>query len=213
MVVVDETQHTRAILFEALAAAEATPDWPPEELIRSARVLFVDHCGVVGMIRAAEVARQAGIPVVADLENDSHPRFQELLALCDHLILSRSCAERVTGRHDPAAAVAELWASAPRHAAVVTCGSEGCWYIAAETQPSPRRQPALAVEVVDTTGCGDVFHGAYTAAIAREQDVPAAVGFATAAAALKATRRGGQEGIPSLAAVTALLQERGVARD
>jgi len=61
----------------------------------------------------------------------------------------------------------------------------------------PRHCPAFPVEVLDTTGCGDVFHGAYAAALAEGQDLPARVAFASAVAALKATCRGGQAGIPS----------------
>jgi sulfofructose kinase len=64
------------------------------------------------------------------------------------------------------------------------------------------------VKVADTTGCGDVFHGAYAAALARGLDLPARVRFAAAAAALKATRHGGQAGIPTRQATEAFLQER-----
>ena len=208
VVVVDATRHTRTILFDATGAPAATPDWPGEDVIRSARVLFVDHCGVAGMIRAARVARDAGIPVVADLEDAADRQFPELLGLVDHLILSRSFAERLTGRPDPVAAVEHLWSSGSRRAAVVTCGGEGCWYIAADSPGKARHQPALPVQVVDTTGCGDVFHGVYAASIARREDAAAAVRFAAAAAALKATCPGGQAGIPSRTAVEEFLKQR-----
>lgn len=206
VVVVDETQHTRTILFDTAGSPEATEDWPTEDTIHAARVLFVDHCGVAGMIRAGRVARDAGIPVVADLESAESPRFPELFDLVDHLILSQTFAQRVTGLQDPAAAAQWLWSSGSRRAAVVTCGGEGCWYVAADMPQKARHQPAFAVDVVDTTGCGDVFHGAYAASIARGQEVATAIRFATAAAALKATRRGGQAGIPSLAVVEAFLK-------
>jgi sugar/nucleoside kinase (ribokinase family) len=85
---------------------------------------------------------------------------------------------------------------------VVTCGSDGCWYLSGEAALRPLHQAAFAVEAVDTTGCGDVFHGAYAAALVDGLDVPAAVRFASAAAALKATARG----IPSRAEVEALLK-------
>ncbi len=77
----------------------------------------------------------------------------------------------------------------------VTCGAAGCWFLSPEN-PRPQHQPAFAVEAVDTTGCGDVFHGAYAAALLRAMDTPARIRFAAAAAALKATRPGGQEGSP-----------------
>jgi sulfofructose kinase len=61
------------------------------------------------------------------------------------------------------------------------------------------------VRAVDTTGCGDVFHGAYAAALARGDELGQRIRFAAAAAALKATRPGGQAGIPTRAAVGAFL--------
>jgi sugar/nucleoside kinase (ribokinase family) len=60
---------------------------------------------------------------------------------------------------------------------------------------------------VDTTGCGDVFHGAYASALARGLSLAERVRFAAAAAALKATRPGGQAGIPTRPEVEAFLQE------
>ena len=62
--------------------------------------------------------------------------------------------------------------------------------------------------IVDTTGCGDVFHGAYAACIASARSVPQAIRIATAAAALKATRPGGRSGIPTLEEVHHFISSR-----
>ena len=67
------------------------------------------------------------------------------------------------------------------------------------------RFPAYPVPVVDTTGCGDVFHGAYAWALAREADLSERVRYASAAAALKAMHAGGQAGIPDRVTVEAFL--------
>ena len=82
VIIVDETRQTRTIFFDSDNAAQARVDWPPDEVIRAARVLFVDHFGIEGMIRAVRVAKGAGIPVVADLES-SHAdhRLAELVDL------------------------------------------------------------------------------------------------------------------------------------
>ena len=199
-IIVDETRHTRTIFFDLAGSVGAQEDSPPEEVLRSTRVLYVDHYGIEGMTRAATVARAAGIPVVADLERDEWPGFAGLLALVNHLILSRDFAARQTGTADPAAAALKLWRP-DRQAVVVTCGAEGCWYVGADRPETPIHHPAHRVEVADSTGCGDVFHGAYAAALARGLDLPGRVRFATAAAALKATRPGAQAGIPTRAAV------------
>ncbi len=159
------------------------------------------------MIRAARVARAAGIPVVADFESlPDDERFAELVALVDHPVVSLDFARRWTGCEHPGDAARALW-NAERQAVVVTCGAEGCWYLGADDPHTPRHQPAMRVTVVDTTGCGDVFHGAYAAGLAQGLELPDRVRLASAAAALKATRRGGQAGIPTGAAVDRFLKE------
>ncbi len=205
-IIVDQRRGSRTILYDLDGYQATGPDWPDEETIRSARVLFVDHVAAEDAIRAAGIARAAGVPVVADLESDRVPRFSELLRLVDHLVVSRGFAEQLTGMSDPAAAARALGAS-DRQAVVVTCGAEGCWYLG-PGEPGPlRHQPAFAVEVVDTTGCGDVFHGAYAAGLVEGLDLAGRVRLAAAAAALKATRSGGQAGIPVRQAVQAFLEE------
>jgi len=78
---------------------------------------------------------------------------------------------------------------------VVTAGREGA-FVAAEGDEW--RQPAFPIPVKDTTGAGDVFHGAYAFAVARGDDVAAAMRFASAAAALKCMKPDGRSGIPTL---------------
>jgi sugar/nucleoside kinase (ribokinase family) len=201
-IIVDETHHTRNVFYDLAGAAGADPERPAADVIRSARALYVDHFGIEGMTRAARIAREAGIAVIADLERNEWPGFAGLLELVDHLIVSRAFAYKLTGVED-AAAVAKLQ-MAGRQVVVVTCGATGCWY-AAGSADSPRHEPAFRVRTVDTTGCGDVFHGAYAAALARGLSPSERVRFASAAAALKATTAGGQRGIPTWSAVEAFL--------
>jgi sugar/nucleoside kinase (ribokinase family) len=206
IIIVDESTKSRTILYDLEGAFGAEPDWPAEEVIRASRVLFVDHFGIEGMTRAARVARGAGIPVVADLESDEHPGFAGLLEIVDHLIVSGDFAARLTGELDPDRAARKLCRPG-RRATVVTGGDRGCWYVG-EAPAEARHQPAFAVDVVDTTGCGDVFHGAYASALARGLELDARIRFAAAAAALKATCRGGQAGIPKRPVVEEFLRVR-----
>jgi len=202
-IVVDRRRGTRNIFFDLNGVVGAGAH-TPVSLITSARVLFVDNLGVPGMVRAARLARRAGIPVVADFENDQHRQFPQLLPLADHLILSQGFAGKITGARSPEQAVRKL-ARPDRQVAVVTCGDKGCWYLAGGSS-SPQYQPAFKVKAVDTTGCGDVFHGAYAFALANGMALEVRIRFAAATAALKATRAGGQTGIPSLAAVRKFLK-------
>ena len=206
IIVVDESRRSRNIFYNASQAFGADPHRPSVEVIQSTRVLLVDRFGIPGMIRAARIARRAGIAVVADFETFQLPRFDELLALCDHLIVSESFARRFTGARTPRAGVARLWGK-NRQAVVVTCGADGCWY-RDESNSKPRHCPAFPVQALDTTGCGDVFHGAYALALARGLPIEERLRFASAAAGIKATQHGGQSGIPNARKVREFLRQR-----
>lgn len=205
VIIIDPKRGSRNIFFDIAGVLGAAADWPPAAVIESARVLFADWFSVPGMIRAARVARQAGIPVVADFEQRGDPGFPVLLGLPDHLIISQSFATQLTGATEPRRALKKLWKKHHQLVAV-TGGAKGCWYLSAENPARPRHQPAFKVNVVDTTGCGDVFHGAYAAALARAMNAADCIRFAAAAAALKAAKSGAQKGIPTLADVQKFLR-------
>ena len=206
-ILVDTHARTRTILFSAEGVVGADPSAPAEEVIRSARVLFVDHVGLEGMVRAAGIARRAGVPVVADLERGDSPLFEELLGLVDHLILPFEFARGLSRGTDGPEVARGLWTDR-RAAVVVTRGAEGSWYLSAEEPGRVFHQPAFRVDVVDTNGCGDVFHGAYAAFLAEGMPVARRVRAAAAVAAQKAARAGGQQGIPSRGEAGRFLEER-----
>jgi len=172
-------------------------------VIRSARILFLDQYGMTGCLRAATIARAARIPIVADFEDPSHPQFPELLQLVDHVILPKDIAEKITGETAPEAAAKAIWHQ-DCQAVVVTCGTAGSWFLGKDG--NVRHQAAFKVPAVDTTGCGDVFHGAYAAALVQGGSLSECVRLATAAAGLKATQPGGQRGIPKKSAVETFLR-------
>lgn len=150
---------------------------------------------------AARRARTAGVPVVVDLGN---LRSFEISAQADHVFASQECAHELLGRDDPAAAL-PLLRQRPGQVVGVTMGPEGVIFDAGE---GARHQNAFEVDAVDTTGAGDVFHGAYALAVARAEAVEAAVAFASAAAALACTAFGSRDGIPSAAELEQFLRER-----
>jgi ribokinase len=199
-ILVDQARGTRNIFADTRGAIGAHPEWPLPEIIRRSRVLFVDHFGLPGMLRAARAAREAAIPIVADLERDSGPGFSELLKLIDHLVISSHFAHSLTGCSDPADAVNRLW-NEDRDVVVVTSGENGCWFRSRATGSAVTHQPAFVVKTTDTTGCGDVFHGVYAAALAERLPIERRVLLASAAAAMKAAKPGGQSGIPRRAAL------------
>jgi sugar/nucleoside kinase (ribokinase family) len=186
VVVVGNDTGSRNIFFEGRGLIGAHDSLPAEEVIRNSKVLFVDQWGMSGNLRAARAARQAGVAVVADFEDAGDPVFQQVLAQVDHLILSEKFARQISGKADAASAALALWRT-DRAAVLVTSGANGCWSVSADAPGHARHYPAFVVQAADTTGCGDVFHGAYAASLARGEPLQNRIQFAAAAGAIKAS--------------------------
>ena len=205
-VVVDCGSGARTIIYSAAGVTFPAPEDFSEELIGSCRVLFLDQLGAAAVPRATDFARARSIPIVSDIERIFGRTTEALLERADHLIIGVGLGRQVTGRTDPPAIVAAL-ARSDRACSAVTAGAQGCWY--SEHGGPVRHFPAFRVQVVDTTGCGDVFHGAYAASISRGEGVDRAIQIAAATAGLKATQPGGRAGIPDRAAVERFLAAGG----
>lgn len=204
VILIDRRTGLRTLLYNVAGVTPPDPAAITADLVSQARVLFVDSTVVAAARRAAELARRAGVPVVADLEDAAADGVADLAGVVDHLIVGTTFAAGMTGARDPAEMVRALWRPGAT-ACVVTAGDAGCWYMARETGGVVVHHPARLVPVVDTNGCGDVFHGAYAAGIASGESVARSVALATVAASEKATRRGGRQGIPDRATVDRLL--------
>ncbi|WP_080215896.1 sugar kinase [Salmonella enterica] len=144
-----------------------------------------------GAKQAFTLARQAGVMTV--LDGDITPQdISELVALSDHAAFSEPGLARLTGMSEAIDALKKAQMLTNGHV-YVTRGSEGCNWL---EKAAVRHQPGFTVEVVDTTGAGDVFHGALAFGLASGYAIEEAVRFARGVAALKCTRPGGRAGIP-----------------
>jgi sulfofructose kinase len=148
-------------------------------------------------------ARRLEVPVVGDFSNT---RNWHLARYADYLLVSEECAAEVLGRNEPEAALAAL-RQRKDQVVGITLGEQG-FLFEDPALGETRHIPALHVEVVDTTGAGDVFHGAYAYAVARGFAVSRCGLFASVTAALKCRALGGRSGIPSADEVEMLLEER-----
>jgi sulfofructose kinase len=201
VILIDRSTGSRTILYNQEGVHEIDPQAVLPEWIAASRVVLTDQNTPCSGLKAARLAREMGIPVVADLERIHTPHLEELLDTVDHLVVNFGFARDYTGLQNPADMLPAL--VRPHQAAcVVTCGSAGCWY--AEAGGPVIHFPAFPIQVTDTTGCGDVFHGSYAAALARDESVPQAVAVASAFAALKAQNGGGWAGMPDLQAARRL---------
>ena len=167
--------------------------------ILDAKVLHVDAHHPKAALQAAFWAQEAGIPVVIDAGTLRDGSI-EIAEHASHLITSRLFAKQYTGTDDPEDSVRSMLAG--RQLAAVTLGKNGCVYT---TFDGIFHQPAFKVKVVDTTGAGDVFHGAFSFGLSEGWDVHRIITFASAVAALKCTKLGGRAGIPTFSEVSAFL--------
>ena len=206
-IIIGQMNHTRNIFFQIPEIRGTHPELPKASLIRQTRVLLIEDFSVETTICVTRIAAEANIPIVADFELGDSPQFPELLAVVDHLVLSHDFASKFTGETEPAVLAEQMWTTR-RKVVVISHGAEGARYITSPQEDSIRHQPASVVEIVDTTGCGDVFHGGYAAGLVYGMTTAERIRFASAAAALKATKPGGQAGISTLVVVKAFLKDR-----
>jgi len=172
----------------------------PTRQLDSAGCVLVD-LRLPGLTREVlEHCRQRGVRSVGDVSNT---RNWELTSSLDHLIASQECAAEVLGRDDPAAALA-LLRGRPDQVVGVTLGEHG---VLLDDGDGPQLVPSFSVPIVDTTGAGDVFHGAYAYGVACGWE-PAASATVAAATAALACMGVGREAIPTRAAVAALLRRK-----
>jgi ribokinase len=187
-------------------APEVTPADLKREDVLAGKIVFVDGFLVKAAIQAAEWGRDAGRQVLMDAEM-TEPENDRLADLSTHVVASLHFAQNRVGRHDAKDCARRLFdklsKNDPGKVVGVTSGAQGSYFVSRE---GDFHQPAFKPPVmVDTTGCGDVFHGALALGLAREMPLRENVRFAAAVASLKCRVLGGRAGIPNLVETQALL--------
>jgi sulfofructose kinase len=177
--------------------ARIEPAW-----VQGAGAVLADPRWIGGAERLFALAASRGLPRVLDAETSPPGVLARLVPLADHVVFSERGLAEFAGTADAEAGLAQV---APGLAATtaVTLGEHGSlWW----DEGRILRVSAPRIAARDTTGCGDVFHGAYALCLAEGMPVPQAARFATAAAALKAVNGDGWDGMPDRPAVEALLR-------
>jgi sulfofructose kinase len=205
VILVDGASGQRSILYDRGELLDLAPAEVPAELIASARALHLDGTHLEAACHAAEIARQADVLVSFDGgAGELWTGTERLLPLVDLLVVARRFAELRTGLADPLLAGPALLATYRPRQVVITDGARGCWYW---DDAEHFHQPAFSVDVVDTTGAGDVFHGASLYATLQGWPAHRCLAFAAATAALKCRALGGRAGIPTRQQVESFLGE------
>lgn len=201
-ILVDSTTGERTILWNrdeslAVRSDELRPEW-----FTRARLLHVDGHDTAAAAAAAGWARAAGIPVTADVDN-LYSGIEKLLANVDYLVSSQEFPARLTGIEDLPEALVTLRRIHGCRVVGATLGKRG---VLAWDGRQFHCQPAFQVVTRDTTGAGDVFHGAFAFALVRGYELPRALEFSCAAAGLNCTAPGARGGIRPLAEIEALVR-------
>jgi len=180
----------------ALHPADLDREW-----ITNARALHVDGYDTEAAIVASTWAREANIPVIADLD-ELYPNVEALLANVDYLIVSRDFPSRLTSEPDLEQALRKMQRRYSSRLAAATLGEQG---VLACDGKQILHTPAFCVPVVDTTGAGDIFHAGFIYALLQDWPLDRQLEFACAAAALNCTAVGARGGIHSLDDIAALI--------
>ncbi|MBD3368465.1 MAG: ribokinase [Candidatus Eisenbacteria bacterium] len=204
MIIVDTGRGERTILWHRPDDVATLPDEVAADAVSAGRVLLVDGHDAEAAARAAELARERGTLVVMDAESVKRGT-RELVERVDVLLASRDFPERLTGETNLDRSFDLLRAMGPRVVGV-TLGRLGSIVMTADG--SVYGSPSFDVEVVDTTGAGDVYHGAFIAGLLEGWSVERTVDFANAAAALNCEGLGARFGPSSRREVEALVERQ-----
>jgi sugar/nucleoside kinase (ribokinase family) len=206
-ILVRQADGARAIMFTSGSVPELPAESVPRDLIASARFLHLNGRHWEACLQACRYARANGVQVSFD--GGAHryrPQLRELLPLTDICIVARDFAEQYTGDTDLRRAADALLREGPR-LVVITDGTRGSWVHPGEGRPF--HQPAFAMpRVVDTTGCGDSYHGAFLFGLLKGMDLAQAAALASAVAALNTQALGGRQGLPRLEEARRFLASR-----
>ncbi|MFL1462300.1 PfkB family carbohydrate kinase [Roseococcus sp. DSY-14] len=164
-------------------ALPADPGWLPLERLRGAAGFHCDPRWPEGAAAALEAARH--LPTVLDAEKGEARILLELVPRARHAVFSEGGLANFAPGQRAAEALRRALAAGRTEVAAVTRGERGVLWLAAGMERAGE-VPAFPVEAANTTGAGDVFHGAYALALAEGQPVPDALRFAAAAGALRA---------------------------
>jgi sugar/nucleoside kinase (ribokinase family) len=192
VILIDQRHGERVILWDRDPRLALRPEELPCDLIAAARVVHVDDEDAAIAIAAARLARGAGVPVTSDIDRVT-PLTRELVDAVTMPLFAEHVPTALAGEPDLERALRAL--RRPHHAMLgVTLGARGSMLLAGDRV---YRAPAFEVDVVDSTGAGDVFRGAFIDAFLRGEEPEAMLRFANAAAGLACTRYGAIEAVPS----------------
>ena len=200
-IIIDRSTGERTVLWRRDDCLRIDPVEISPDQITCGRMLHIDGHDTPAVAHAAAIARQHGIPVTVDVDTIYHG-FDRVLPNVDYLVASSEFPTAWTGVNDPFAALESLQNEYGMRVAAMTLGAHGSL---AREGGKFHYSPAFVVNCMDTTGAGDVFHGAFCYAVLQGLPMGEALELSNAMAALNCTALGARGGIGTLDDVRALI--------
>lgn len=204
-IAIERKTASRTIFWRRPSGAPLLPDEINPGFLDGCDFLLLDGLLVEASHFAARQARKRGVPVMLDAGR-LRPGILETARMSDYVVTSEEFALDL-GWDGSLDGFQTMAAEIGTRVFTVTLGDRGSLTLCDGEIISI---PAFRVQAVDTTGAGDVFHGGYIAGLLRGLELPDAIRFASAVAALKCTRIGGRAGIPDEAEVLRFLAHQKV---
>ena len=200
-ILIDQTTGERTVLWKREDCLRLDPQSITEDKIAKARLLHIDAHDTQAVARAAEIARRHHIPVTVDVDTIYHG-FDRVLPHVDYLVASSEFPVQWTNERDPFRALEMIQEEYHIPVAAMTLGALGSL---ARMHGRFIYSPAFVVNCVDTTGAGDVFHGAFCYAVLQKMAMREALEFSNAMAALNCTALGARGRISTVEEARALI--------
>jgi len=201
-IIIDRGTGERTVLWSRPECLRIDPTEITPDQILCARLLHIDGHDTPAVAHAARIAHGAGIPVTVDVDTIYHG-FDQVLPHVDYLIASSEFPTQWTNERDPLRALELIQREYGMRVAAMTLGAHGA--LALENGRF-LYSPAFVVNCVDTTGAGDVFHGAFCYSVLQGMSLADALDFSNAMAALNCMAMGARGGIRRVEEVRALIE-------
>lgn len=199
-ILVNGSKGSRTICWQRPTVPALTPREIDPAFFKGASFLMLDGLMSEASYQAAAIASKKNIPIMLDAGR-MRPGMLKLAYMSDYVVCSE---EFVAGMKMSLKDAFKKLSGGKAKAVTITLGDKGSftWH-----EDRIFLQKAFRVKTVDTTGAGDVFHGAYAYGILQGWDIKKTVRFASAVAAMKCTKLGGRTGIPTLQEALRFMKE------
>lgn len=205
-IILSRESGSRTCILDRGTLSKTQLDDAQKAAIAHASLLEVDGNDLPAAVEAADLIHAHGGKVLYDADG-RYPGFEALLERADYLIPSERCAKAVTGKESFQESAEELFRLYHPEICVVTAGKEGGAYVSKEASGLYK---AFKVDVRDTNGAGDVFHGAFCASLLRDPGLSLydRCLFSGAVSAIKCTGVGARDSVPTYEETIKFIKER-----